>query len=289
MTAGITRIDAPMSGQSPLGHESSTARASGRSYWLARVSRRLLGWWPGMLLRAAVALAALHAVGILRADRYAIRGLALAIFAFVIVFGPWFVRLGRSLASERAARIREQERAEMAAHLHDSVLQTLALIQNRAGDAHEVAALARRQERELRGWLFDRGSAGGKRVKAVIERAAAEVEELHGVPVEVVVVGDGPLDTRLEALVQAAREAMTNAAKFAGSGRIDLYAEVGESRVEAFVRDRGVGFDPAAIPQDRRGVRDSIIARMQRHGGRGIVHSAPGQGTEVELVMGSSA
>jgi signal transduction histidine kinase len=287
--AGTTRVDARASGQGPVGHESSNARAlRGRSRF-ARVSRRLLGWWPGMLLRAAVALAALHAVGILRADRYAVRGLALAIFAFLIVFGPWFVRLGRSLASERAARIREQERAEMAAHLHDSVLQTLALIQNRAGDAHEVAALARRQERELRGWLFNRGSAGGERIKAVMERAAAEVEELHGIPIEVVVVGDGQLDTRLEALVQAAREAMTNAAKFAGSGRIDLYAEVGENRVEAFVRDRGVGFDPAAIPQDRRGVRDSIIARMQRHGGRGIVHSAPGQGTEVELVMGSSA
>ncbi len=281
MTAGTTRLGGRTSGEHPLDRKPIARALRGLSLPL-RASSRLFGWW---LLRVAVALVALHAVGILRADRYAVRGLALAIFAFLVVFGPWFVRLGRSLASERSARIREQERAEMAAHLHDSVLQTLALIQNRATDAHEVATLARRQERELRRWLFDRSPAGGDSIKAVMERVAAEVEELHGIPIEVVVVGDVPVDTRLDALVQAAREAMTNAAKFAGSGRVDLYVEVCEGRVEAFVRDRGVGFDPAAIPQDRRGVRDSILARMQRHGGRGTVHSAPGQGTEVVLVM----
>ena len=119
-----------------------------------------------------------------------------------------------------------------------------------------------------------------------LERAAAEVEELHRVPIEVVTVGDTPLDGELEALVQAAREAMTNAAKFAGSERVDLYAEVEAERVEVFVRDRGIGFDPESIPQDRRGVRDSIIARMERHGGRAAVRSSPGEGTEVELAMG---
>lgn len=239
----------------------------------------------GLLLRAAAAVVILHAVGIVQADRHSIRGIVLACVALLVVFGPWFLRLGRSLASERAARIREQERAEMAAHLHDSVLQTLALIQKRASDAHEVAALARRQERELRRWLFDRRQARGESIKTAMEQAAAEVEELHGVPVESVIVGDGPLDERSQALLQAAREAMTNAAKFAGSERIDLYAEVGDGRVEAFVRDRGVGFDPACIPADRRGVRHSIVARMQRHGGHGVIHSAPGEGTEVELVM----
>lgn len=243
----------------------------------------------GALLVAFASAAALHAIGTLHSLGAAIAAVAIVTSVLGLLFGPWFVRLGRSLASERSARIREQERAEMAAHLHDSVLQTLALIQNRAQDAHEVAALARRQERELRRWLFDRCPAGGDSIKAVMERTAAEVEELHGVPVEVVVVGDVPVDARLDALVQAAREAMTNAAKFAGSGRIDLYVEVCAGSIEAFVRDRGVGFDPTAIPDDRRGVRDSIVARMQRHGGRGTVHSAPGEGTEVELVMGMAS
>ncbi|MGN6372689.1 MAG: sensor histidine kinase, partial [Solirubrobacteraceae bacterium] len=114
------------------------------------------------------------------------------------------------------------------------------------------------------------------------------VEELHGVPIEAVIVGDGPLDERCEALVQAAREAMTNAAKFARSGRVDLYAEIGPQRVEAYVRDRGVGFELEQIPPDRRGVRESIVARMKRHGGHATVHSAPGEGTEVELALGAA-
>ena len=199
---------------------------------------------------------------------------------------PWFVRLGSSLSLERAARIREQERAEVAAHLHDSVLQTLALIQKRAGDPREVAGLARQQERELRSWLLERPDPGeGASVAAALERAAAEVEELHRVPIEVVTVGDAPLNGRLEAIVQAAREAMTNAAKFASSERVDLYAEVEPDRVEVFVRDRGVGFDPDGIPPDRRGVRDSIVGRMERHNGHAAVNSSLGEGTEVELVM----
>jgi signal transduction histidine kinase len=209
-----------------------------------------------------------------------------------LVVGPWVLRLGHSLSFERAARIREQERAEVAAHLHDSVLQTLALIQKRAGDPREVAGLARQQERELRSWLLERPDrAAGASVAAALEGAAAEVEQLHRVPIEVVTVGDGPLNGGLEAVVQAAREAMTNAAKFSGSERVDLYAEVEPDRVEVFVRDRGVGFDPGAIPADRRGVRDSIIGRVERHHGRAAVRSRPGEGTEVELVMepGSSA
>ena len=213
---------------------------------------------------------------------------AVAIIAAIVgaLIVPWFMRLARSLSFERAGRIRERERAEVAAHLHDSVLQTLALIQKRAGDPREVAGLARRQERELRSWLQDRPPAeGGESIAAALEAAAAEVEERHRIPIEVVTVGDGPLDARLESLVGAAREAMTNAAKFAGSERIDLYAEVEDGRAEVFVRDRGVGFDPAAIPLDRRGVRDSIIGRMERHGGRANVHSKPAGGTEVELVM----
>jgi signal transduction histidine kinase len=239
------------------------------------------------VLAVAGTLGVLHAVGVLHPpDRHAIGGIVLVVAALVFLIGPWFVRLARSLSAERAARIREQERAELAAHLHDSVLQTLALIQRRAGDAREVAALARRQERELRRWLFERPGTGTQNsVKMALQQAAAEVEERHGVPVEAIVVGDAPLDARIDALVLAAREAMTNAAKFAGSERVDLYAEVEPGRVQAYVRDRGVGFDPQVIPPDRRGVRESMVARMTPHGGRAQIRSSRGHGTEVELSL----
>jgi signal transduction histidine kinase len=211
----------------------------------------------------------------------------LAIFVVVValtlILAPWWVRLVRGLTAERSERIRSQERAEVAAHLHDSVLQTLALMQKRVDDPREVAALARRQERELRAWLNGRRASGEETVALALESAAAEVEEAHGVPIEVVAVGDAPLDERARALVAAAREAMVNAAKFAGP--VALYAEVAPERIEVFVRDRGPGFDPAEVPGDRRGVSESIVGRMERHGGRAVVHTAPGEGTEVELVM----
>lgn len=241
----------------------------------------------GALFVAFGSAALLHAVGVQHSLGKAIWAVAIMAAVLGLVAGPMVVRLASSLSWERSARIREQERAEVAAHLHDSVLQTLALIQKRAGDPREVAGLARRQERELRSWLLARpDDAEQETVAGALERAAAEVEELHRVPIEVVTVGDTSLNGRLEAVVQAAREAMTNAAKFAGSERVDLYAEVEADRVEVFVRDRGVGFDAEAIPQDRRGVRDSIVARMERHGGRAAVRSSPGEGTEVELAMG---
>jgi signal transduction histidine kinase/phage shock protein PspC (stress-responsive transcriptional regulator) len=246
----------------------------------------------GALFVAFASAALLHAIGVQHSLGKAIWAVVIIAVVLGLVVGPWVLRLGHSLSFERAARIREQERAEVAAHLHDSVLQTLALIQKRAGDPREVAGLARQQERELRSWLLERPDRGtGASVATALEGAAAEVEQLHRVPIEVVTVGDGLLNGGLEAVVQAAREAMTNAAKFAGSERVDLYAEVAPDRVEVFVRDRGVGFDPGAIPADRRGVRDSIIGRMERHHGRAAVRSRPGEGTEVELVMerGSSA
>jgi signal transduction histidine kinase len=267
--------------EAPIGQP--TAPNAGREH-----TRR---WAPArQALRTVIAV--LVALGILHHLTQGLHfGAAIGMVAIIsatlgLLVGPWFMGLARSLSFERAARIREQERAELAAHLHDSVLQTLALIQKRAGDPREVAGLARRQERELRSWLLERPGRGKHNtVVTALERAAAEVEELHRVPIEVVTVGDGPLDGRLEAVVQAAREAMTNAAKFAGSERVDLYAEVEPERVEVFVRDRGVGFDPLGIPPDRRGVRDSIIARMERHRGRADVHSRIGEGTEVELIM----
>jgi signal transduction histidine kinase len=216
------------------------------------------------------------------------RDVLLAVVVVVLVLGlilaPWWLRLARGLSAERAERIRSQERSEVAAHLHDSVLQTLALVQRRADDPREVASLARRQERELRAWL-NGGRPRGESLAAALEAAAAEVELRHGVPVEVVAVGDAPLDERGHALVAAAREALVNAAKFAGGAPVALYAEVGPERAEVFVRDRGPGFEPAEVPLDRRGVRESIVGRMARHGGRAVVHSSPGGGTEVELVM----
>jgi signal transduction histidine kinase len=166
------------------------------------------------------------------------------------------------------------------------VLQTLALVQKRADDPAAVAALARRQERELRAWLNDSRPLGSTdTLAAALEAAATEVEGDHGVPIEVVTVGDAPLDDRAAALVAAAREALVNASKFAGPEPIALYAEVTDGRAEVFVRDRGPGFDPSGVPDDRRGVRESIVGRMERHGGRASVHSTPGHGTEVELVM----
>jgi signal transduction histidine kinase len=232
----------------------------------------------------------LHSFGVQHSVGKAVGSVLIIGLVLSLVVAPWFLRLGRSLASERAARIREQERAEVAAHLHDSVLQTLALIQRRAPDAREVAALARHQERELRRWLFERSEVrDGDSLQVLLRRTAAEVEERHRTPIEVVIVGDCPVDAGAEGLVQAAREAMTNAAKFAAGGRIDLYAELGPARAEVFVRDRGPGFDQATIPADRHGVRDSILARMERQGGHACIHSAPGEGTEVELRVGAPA
>jgi signal transduction histidine kinase len=205
--------------------------------------------------------------------------------AALLVLAPLWWRIGRSLAAERAERIRSQERAELAAHLHDSVLQTLALVQRRADDPKAVASLARRQERELRAWLLARPRArAGESLAAALEDAAAEVEDVQGGTVEVVTVGDCPLDERAEALVAAAREAILNAAKFAGdAGPIDVFAEVTAERAEVFVRDRGPGFDLDAVPDGRHGVRESILGRMERNGGRASVRTGPTGGTEVEL------
>jgi phage shock protein PspC (stress-responsive transcriptional regulator) len=217
--------------------------------------------------------------------RDVILSVLVVVAALTLILAPWWLRLVRGLAAERSERIRSQERSELAAHLHDSVLQTLALVQKRAGDPRAVANLARRQERELRAWLDGGRPAPGDSLASSLEAAAAEVEETHGVPIDVVAVGDTPVDDRGAALVAAAREALVNAAKFAGGAPVQLYAEVGEDRTEVFVRDRGPGFDPQAVPEDRRGLRESIVGRMDRHGGRAVVHSAPGAGTEVELVI----
>ncbi|MFE9255096.1 PspC domain-containing protein [Streptomyces sp. NPDC006879] len=218
---------------------------------------------------------------------------ALAVLAGIaLLAGPWLIRMTQDLSEERLMRIRAQERAEVAAHVHDSVLHTLTLIQRNAEDAREVARLARAQERELRAWLY-RPEGNGKdeaqepdTLADAVRSIAGEVEDLHGAQIEVVVVGDCPLDEKLAAQMQAAREAMVNAAKYGGGGgAVQVYAEVEGNTVFVSVRDRGPGFDLDAIPGDRMGVRESIIGRMQRNGGTARLRSAPDGGTEVELEM----
>jgi signal transduction histidine kinase/phage shock protein PspC (stress-responsive transcriptional regulator) len=218
---------------------------------------------------------------------------AIAVAAGIaLLAGPWLVRMTQDLSEERLMRIRAQERAEVAAHVHDSVLHTLTLIQRSAEDSGEVRRLARAQERELRAWLYKPEGRGKDEddqpttLAESVKRTAAEVEDYHGVPIEVVVVGDCPLDDGLAAQLQAAREAMVNAAKYGGDGgAVQVFAEVDGRTVFVSVRDRGPGFDLDAVPGDRMGVRESIIGRMQRNGGTARLRSVPGGGTEVELEM----
>ena len=205
--------------------------------------------------------------------------------ALVLLAGPWLWRLVLDRDAERSARVRSEERAEVAARVHDSVLQTLALVQRHAHEPQRVAALARRQERELRGWLYGDLPLGNGAASlvAALGAAAADVEEVHGVRVELASAGDCPVGARVEAVVLAAREAMTNAAKFAGVEVVDVYAEVTDDVVAVFVRDRGTGFDRADVPPDRRGLVESVEGRLERAGGSATITSAPREGTEVEL------
>ena len=206
------------------------------------------------------------------------------VVAMAALSAPWWWRLVRERDAERQARVRADERADVAAHLHDSVLQTLTLIQRNPGDPQAMLNLARRQERELRNWLDpNRVSRLGGSIRGQLDDIATTVEELHGVPVEVVAVGDCLIDDEVEALVGAMREACVNAAKHSGAEQIDIYSEVSPEGIEVFVRDTGKGFEPTAIDDDRRGVRHSILARMERVGGTAVVNSTIGEGTEVEL------
>jgi phage shock protein PspC (stress-responsive transcriptional regulator) len=241
----------------------------------------------GIALVVGAVLLFLQANGALSGARDLVLSLVVVGLGLGLVLAPFWLRLVRNINDERAARIRSQERAEVAAHLHDSVLQTLALVRKQADDPRAVATLARRQERELRSWLSGAPEARpDERLADALRAAAAEVEEAHGVPVEVVIVGDRELDDRHRALVAAAREALANAVRHSGSEEpIALFMEVAGGRTEVFVRDRGSGFDVGAVGDDRRGVKESIVGRMARHGGHGAVHSTPGTGTEVELVL----
>lgn len=226
--------------------------------------------------------------------QFAVLAVLATLLGVAVITVPWWLKLVRDLGEERRQRIVEAERAEIAAHLHDSVLQTLALIQRQSDQPREVLRLARGQERELRHWLYGptgygrAGMAPPSRAAGLAEAvttAAAEVEDTYAIDVRPVVVGDHPLDDDLRALVLAAREAMVNAAKHAQVGEISVYVEVEDGEANVFVRDRGVGFDPDAVSADRHGLADSVHARMKRHGGSVRLRSTPGEGTEVHLSM----
>jgi signal transduction histidine kinase len=238
----------------------------------------------GIALVLGAGLAFLWANGALRPAGEVVIAALVALAALALIFAPSWRRLASSLAAERAERVRAQEREEVAAHLHDSVLQTLTLIQRNADDPKQVATLARQQERELRGWLAgEEDEPVPTSLAAALDAAAVEIEQSLGATVEVVTVGDGALDDAAGAVVAAAREAMLNAAKFAPGGPVSVYAEVADERIQVFVRDRGDGFDPDAVPPERHGLRESIKGRMRRAGGTAVVRAQPGRGTEIEL------
>jgi signal transduction histidine kinase len=217
-----------------------------------------------------------------------INGLLFALLALTgvgLVAAPVLWRMFGALREEREARIREQERAEFAAMVHDQVLHTLALIQRSAAAGSNVYRLARAQERTLRNWLYKPTGSPTEKLAAALEEVAGEVEDAYALTVEVVVVGDADTSDRVRALVAASREALVNAARHAQVSTVSLYAEVEPEQVSVFVRDRGVGFDPETVEPSRHGVRGSIIGRMERHGGRAEIISTTGEGTEVRLTM----
>jgi signal transduction histidine kinase len=242
--------------------------------------------WLGLLLALAGAGLVLGTTGLFHQAERTIAGTAIALAVLAFVVGPRWLRTTRLLLDERSARARAQERADLADHLHDSVLQTLALIQRRAGDSAEVASLARSQERELRSWLGRGPDAIGasRSLSGALHAAAAAVEDAERVAIEVVIVGDAALTEPLGAIVAATREAMTNAARH-GSPPVSLFCRATDRDVVVYVHDRGQGFALDEIPPDRRGVRESIIARLARHGGTASVRVTEDAGCEVVLTM----
>lgn len=264
-----------------------------------------LAWWQiadrdrpdrNQLPRVLGALA-LVAVGVLmffvtsrEPSAWTVIAAAVSVLAGVaLAVAPWVLRVNRELMAERAARAREAERADIAAHLHDSVLQTLALIQQRSEPGSEIARIARGQERELREWLF-RGADGGaaaprEAVDAELRAHAHALEDEHAVRFEIVAVGVGDGLLAPDAIVAAAREAMLNAARHAG-GEVTVYLEVTQDRIAIDVTDRGPGLDPETLPEGRMGVRESILGRMERAGGTAAIVPGPGgSGTSVRLAI----
>jgi signal transduction histidine kinase len=263
----------------PLGAAAGEVAPGRRSALRLVIAGVLLAAGLAWLFSAHASLALLRPLG----------GVVLVIAAIVLFLGPWWLRIARDLVLERQAKERAEERADIAARVHDSVLQTLALIQRRADDPQKVVQLARLQERELRSWLFEGRGPGETDAEltltAGVRQIQQDVESTYGVPVEAVTVGDCELDDSLSALLAAAREATVNAAKWSGASVISLFAEVEPGEVSLVVRDRGQGFDPEAVPADRKGLAESVHGRMTRRGGTAEVTTAPGEGTKVTLKM----
>jgi signal transduction histidine kinase len=235
----------------------------------------------GLLVLGLISVGTVNRVsGTLRVGVFAA---AASIVGLALLLGPWITRLAQSAAEERSDRIRAEEREAMAAHLHDSVLQTLALIQRNADDPRRTASLARQQEHELRAWLFGDTGPSAATLTGAMQAMAREVEQRHDVRIDLVMVGDAPLDELGSALVAAAREACVNAAQHSGDVSVSVYVEVTSDSIEAFVRDRGRGFDPSATVTDRHGITQSIEGRIERVGGTVEIDSSPGAGTEVLL------
>ncbi|WP_433251796.1 PspC domain-containing protein [Streptosporangium sp. CA-135522] len=260
-----------------------------RRRWMSttvgQVRRNRVRTFAGLVLVVVGAIGFLAAINELDKARSGIVFTVVVVGGVALIAAPWLAGLWKELQRERRERIRQEERAEVAAHVHDSVLHTLTLIQRNAHDSREVMRLARSQERELRNWLYQPKQDADASVAAAVRRVAAEEEDAHGVPIEVVCVGDCPLTPELSAMMQAARQAMVNAAKYSESSVISVYAEAEPEEVVIFIRDRGVGFDMGQVPEDRMGIRQSIIGRMERHGGSARVRAEPGEGTEVMLTM----
>jgi signal transduction histidine kinase len=254
--------------------------------------------WTGITLRTVISVVfiLIGVANLSRAGRQpgAASGVLIGAITLVVglfvLFAPWWIGTVRGLSKERRARVRAQERADMAAHVHDSVLQTLSLIQRAADNPVEVARLVRMQERDLRLWLVDPESFGvASNPPTTLAEAAFEIEheieDTYAVAVDVVIVGDCDLDPEVLALLGAGREAAVNAAKWSEAPSVKIYIEVEPEKISMFVRDLGKGFDLALVPDDRQGISGSILERMTRHGGRANIESSPGSGTEVELVL----
>lgn len=263
--------------------EHALSKQNGRS-WRGQVVRLIVG---GIFVFGGLAGVVSRAGGL-----NALTGLFFAVIALVgglgVILLPWSRSMLSALSDERRARVRSEEKADIAAHLHDSVLQTLAIIQRKADDPRQVQALARRQERELRAWLFSEGDQSIGRplsIRELVDVIAEEIEEAYGLNVDVVGVGDAPLDAPSRVLLAAMREALVNAGKHSGADKVDVYLELDEREIAVFVRDRGHGFDPSAVSADRRGLSDSIVGRLARGGGRAVIRSTPGEGTEVQLFI----
>jgi Histidine kinase-, DNA gyrase B-, and HSP90-like ATPase len=265
---------------------SPLARTRPARYWLAQDRRNWARGLLGGLLVVGGIIGFLASRGQLSQARHGLAAMAAIVIGLSVIAAPWLLSLVRELDAERRQRIRADERAELAAHVHDSVLHTLTLIQRSADDPRQVRRLARSQERQLRSWLQQgRPGSAAETLASELARVAGEVEDADGVPIEVVCVGDMELGERTSAAILAAREALVNAARHSGAPQIAVYAEVEPDRLTIFIRDRGRGFDANSIPVGRMGIRQSIIGRMERCGGQATVRAAPGAGTEVELQL----